>query len=224
MELIFAEPTYTVAQRRTILTKALDEARRLDIVAYPIDPKFRKPLEIDRINTILVTVKPEGLEEWGSAGQMVRNLAGAANLPPEVWAVYSEVILHKLGNEFPDILEVAGQLFFCPIISEKGVGYREGFVIGWDEEDTLNVAAYMAGGYVEVFMELLDYGAYVNGGFLGNVSYASIDRGTEDYWNVVAGDNFLDAVDTLAEVEILEPDPKFPGAELLKTFTKLKLA
>lgn len=82
----------------------------------------------------------------------------------------------------------------------------------------------MAGGYVEVFMELLDYGEYVNGGFLGNVSYASIDRGTEDYWNVVAGDNFLDTMDTLAEFEVLEPDPKFPGAELLKTFTKLKLA
>jgi hypothetical protein len=223
MELVFVEPTYTVAQRRTILTKALDETRRLDVITRPIDPKFSKTLEIDRINTVLVTVKPAELEEWGSAGQMVRNLAGYTKLPLEVWAVYSEEILHKLGNEFPDILDVAGQPFFCPIISEEGVGYREGFVIGWDEEDTLNVAAYMAGGYVEVFMELLDYGAYVNGGFLGNVSYANIDHGTEDYWNVVAGYNFLDAIETLAEVEILEPDPKFPGAELLRTFTKLKL-
>ena len=224
MELVFIEPAYTVAQRRTILTKAVDETQRLDIIAYPIDPKFRKPIEIDRITTTLVTVKPDGLEEWGSAVQMVRNLAGATKLPPEVWALYSEEILHKLGNEFPDILEIAGQLFFCPIISDEGVGYREGFVIGWDEEDTLNIAAYMAGGYVEVFMELSDYGEYINGGFLGNVSYVSIDRGTEDYWNVVAGDNFLNAMETLAEFEVLEPDPKFPGAELPKTFTKLKLA
>ena len=223
MELVFVEPTYTVARRRTILTKALNTTRRLDVITHPINPKISKPLEIDRITTTLVTVNPAELEEWGSAGQMVRNLVGATKLPPEVWDVYSEEILHKLGTKFPDILEVAGQLFFCPIVSDEGVGYRDGFVIGWDEEDTLNVAAYMAGGYVEVFMELLDYGAYVNGGFLGNVSYASIDRGTEDYWNVVAGNNFLNAMETLAEFEVLEPDPKFPGADLLKTFTKLKL-
>ena len=108
MELVFIEPAYTVAQRRTILTKAVDETQRLDIIAYPIDPKFRKPIEIDRITTTLVTVKPDGLEEWGSAVQMVRNLAGATKLPPEVWALYSEEILHKLGNDFPDILEIAG--------------------------------------------------------------------------------------------------------------------
>ena len=69
MELVFVEPAYTVAQRRTILTKAVDETQRIDIIAHPIDPKFSKPLEIDRINTTLVTVNPAGLEKWGLPGR-----------------------------------------------------------------------------------------------------------------------------------------------------------
>ena len=216
MELVFIEPAYTVAQRRTILTKAVDETQRLDIIAYPIDPKFRKPIEIDRITTTLVTVKPDGLEEWGSAVQMVRNLAGATKLPPEVWALYSEEILHKLGNEFPDILEIAGQLFFCPIISDEGVGYREGFVIGWMKKTLSTLRHTWQAGTSKFSWNYRITASTSTADSWETFSYVSIDRGTEDYWNVVAGDNFLNAMETLAEFEVLEPDPKFPGAEHAK--------
>lgn len=223
MELKYVDPAYTVAEKRSLFTKTLDGNRRLDIVARPQNPA-------DGVMPMWIN------QAFGSVIWNETNLKENDLCAPVVWESVNEgmsneavrVAALKLARDgllakVPNLKYGSRTAYICPVISERGEGYRQGYVVAWEESDALDVAAYMAGARADIYLDLLEYnGEYLGGEWLGDVDYSDLENGTDAYRRIVAGESFALAMETLEGIEALEPnDPEFPGEELLETFTKL---
>ena len=222
-ELKYVEPVYTVAEKHLLYTRALDGNRRLDIIARPIDPCIGDlPYDIEAAFESVIWNETDLKEDdlcapvvWES----VKECMGDEKIRVAALKLARDGLLAKVPNLKYD----SRTAYICPVISEYGDGYRRGYVVAWGEHDALDVAEFMAGGRVDIYLDLLDSnGEYLGGDFLGDLGYSNIDDDTDDYHRLVAGETFRSIMEIHLGIEAPEPrDPEFPGAELLETFTKL---
>lgn len=223
MELKYVEPAYTVAEKRSLFTKTLDGNRRLDIVARPQNPADGDmPMWINQAFGSVIWNETNLKENDLCAPLLVA--AASESIDNEAdRVVVLKLALDGLFAKVPNLKYDSRNPYICPVISERGEGYRRGYVVAWEESDALDVAAYMAGGRVDIYLDLLDFnGEYLGGEWLGDVDYSDLENDTDAYRRVVAGESFALAMETLEGIEAPEPqDPELPGEELLETFTKL---
>ena len=223
MALKFVSPAYTIAEKRSLFSKTLDGNRRLDIVARPVNPCIGDyPYVIEQaFKSVIMCVTDLRKEDLAIIG-LLNRLSGELD-SEDVQRGILNAILPMIIRPFPQLKQDGRTAYICPVISERGEGYRLGYVVAWQEEDALDVAAYMAGAWADIVLDLLDFnGGRLGGDFLGDLEYSNIDDDTDDYRRIVAGEMFRLAVEANLGIEAPEPeDPEFPGAELLETFTEL---
>lgn len=223
MELKYVEPAYTVAEKRSLFTKTLDGNRRLDIVARPLNPGYGDiPNSLKNAFESVVWIETYFNDKRAGHHAAHHWFLDQSEFEKN-WETYSHFIALGVEEDAPGFLNDERTAYFCPIDADKGDGYRRGYVVAWEESDALDVAAYMAGGRVDIYLDLLDFnGEYLGGEWLGDVDYSDLENDTDAYRRVVAGESFALAMETIEGIEAPEPnDPEFPGEELLETFTKL---
>ena len=223
MKLNFVEPAYDEAKKHLLYMKILEDNRRLDIIAQPINP-------------CIDDASAEVMQAFGSVILKVTDLREGVLYAPEVWSdlyegEYSESVQAEvLGNaatqindQRPELEDDERTVYVCPIVASSGVGYRHGYIAAWKKEDALTVAEFMAGGRADIYLELLDYnGEFLVGELLGDLSYSDVLCDMDDYRRIVEGETFAQAVKKHLGIEAPEPaNPEHPGAELLETFRKL---
>lgn len=223
MELKYVEPAYTVAEKRSLFTKTLDGNRRLDIVARPQNPADGDmPMWINQAFGSVIWNETNLKENDLCAPLLVA--AASESIDNEAdRVVVLKLALDGLLAKVPNLKYDSRNPYICPVISERGEGYRRGYVVAWEESDALDVAAYMAGARADICLDLLEYnGEYLGGEWLGDVDYSDLENDADAYRRIVAGESFALAMETIEGIEAPEPnDPEFPGEELLETFTKL---
>lgn len=223
MELKYVEPAYTVAEKRSLFTKTLDGNRRLDIVARPVNPCIGDyPYVIEQaFRSVIMCVTDLRKEDPALIG-LLNRLSGELD-SEDVQREILNAAPPRIIRPFPQLKQDGRTAYICPVISERGEGYRLGYVVAWQEEDALDVAEFMAGGRADIYVELLDFnGEYLRGYFLGDISYSDVLCETDSYQRIIEGEELRNAVVEQLGIEALEPqDPEFPGVELLETFTKL---
>lgn len=223
MELKYVEPAYTVAEKRSLFTKTLDGNRRLDIVARPQNPADGDmPMWINQAFGSVIWNETNLKENDLCAPLLVA--AASESIDNEAdRVVVLKLALDGLLAKVPNLKYDSRNPYICPVISERGEGYRLGYVVAWEESDALDVAAYMAGARADIYLDLLEYnGEYLGGEWLGDVDYSDLENDADAYRRIVAGESFALAMETIEGIEAPEPnDLEFPGEELLETFTKL---
>lgn len=219
----YIEPNTYTAVKGVKFTRGLPGGRRLDITTRPINPGYGDlPPEVeDAFESILFDV-PTTLNENPPLSRALYALdkepdSEEAKLKLLGW------VGHKITTRCPELLEDGRTAYVCPVFSDEGVGFSRGYVVGTDEADTRIVAEFLAGGRVEIYLDLCESnGELLGGELLGDLSYADVVCDTDAYRRVIGGETFALAMETHLGIEDLEPqDPEYPGAELLETFTKL---
>ena len=223
MNIKYVEPNTDTAMEGVKYTRGLPGGRRLDITTRPINPGYGDlPPEVeDAFESILFDV-PTTLNENTPLSRALYALdkepdSEEAKLKLLGW------VGHKITTRCPELLEDGRTAYVCPVFSDEGVGFSRGYVVGTDEADTRIVAEFLAGGRVEIYLDLCESnGELLGGELLGDLSYADVVCDTDAYRRVIGGETFALAMETYLGIEDLEPqDPEYPGAELLETFTKL---
>lgn len=220
-ELKYVEPVYTVAEKHLLFTRTLDGNRRLDIIAQPLNTGIMPPYIEQAFKSIVLCVPDLREEDPALIGllERLKHELDSVDAQKEVLRAAAGRVIYML----PQLKDDTRTAYICPVVSEKGDGYRLGYVVAWEEADALDVAEYMAGGRVGIYLDLLDSnGEFLGGDLLGDLSYSDVLCETDSYRRIVEGENLTLAMETHLGIEAPEPeDPEFPGAELLETFTKL---
>lgn len=219
----YVEPNTNTAMEGVKYTRGLPDGRRLDITTRPINPGYGDlPPEIeDAFESILFDV-PTTLNE----NPLLSRALYALGKEPDSEEAKRELlgwVARKITTRCPELLEDGCTAYVCPVFSDEGVGFSRGYVVGTDEADTRIVAEFLAGGRVEIYLDLCESnGELLGGDLLGDLSYADVVCDTDAYRRVIEGETFAGAVAWHLGIEAPEPqDPEYPGAELLETFTKL---
>ena len=223
LKIAYVEPNTDTAVKGVKFTRELPDGRRLDITTKPINPGYGDlPPEVkDAFESILFDV-PTTLDE---NPPLSRALYALDKEPDSEEAKRKLLcwVARKIIARCPELLEDGCTAYVCPVFSDEGVGFSRGYVVGTDEADTRIVAEFLAGGRVEIYLDLCESnGELLGGELLGDLSYSDIVGDTDTYRRIVEGENFALAMETHLGIEAPEPeDPEFPGAELLETFTNL---
>ena len=139
------------------------------------------------------------------------------------WAVLLGVAESRVICEFPELKDDPRTAYVCPVIAGSGAGYQHGYVVATDKSDAHTFAEYLAGGRVEIFLNLYSaVGGWLGGELLGDVSYSDALSNSDAYRRIIEGERFAEAVAGHITAGVPEPqDLEYPGAELLKTFKKI---
>lgn len=139
------------------------------------------------------------------------------------WAVLLGVAKSRVICKFPELKDDPRTAYVCPVIAGSGTGYQHGYVVATDEADAHTFAEYLAGGRVEIFLNLYSaVGGWLGGELLDNVSYTDVLNNSDTYRRIIQGERFAEAAAGHVTEGVPEPqNPEYPGAELLKTFTKV---
>lgn len=219
-------PTYEIPQeRKTLYTKTVGDGKRLDIVAWPLNPSDGTtfPDDIEMAFESVIWNETD-LDEEGITDQVMRDWMKNQTFG-DLEHPAMEAIRYDFLQNFLGIRGDERTAYICPIISHGGVGYGRGYVVAWEESDALEVAEYLAGGRVEILCGLIDTKEQqaIDSVWLGELSYSDVTCDTDQYRRIIEGENIMLALETL---EGIEPpaceDPEYPGAESLATFTKMK--
>lgn len=217
--------SYEEAQRRTLYTKDIGAGRQLTITVWPLSPLGQQGDYSDHIelayDSVLWTetslysesltsrIVKDYLREGAFEG--LNHLAKAA-------------VKYDMLKYFPHVKADGHTAYICPVKSQGRIGFHAGYVIGWDAEDTHDVAEYLAGGRVELACCLVDTseGKVIDTVPLGELSYSDVAGETDNYRLIIEGENLMQALEDLEGIEPPTPaNQKYPGAESLATFTKL---
>ena len=212
-------------ERKTLYTKTVGDGKRIDIVAWPLNPSDGTtfPDDIEMAFESVIWNETD-LAEEGINDQVMRDWMNDQTLG-DLEHSAMEAIRYDFLQNFSGIRGDERTSYICPIISHGGVGYERGYVVAWEESDALDVAEYLAGGRVEILCGLVDIKEQqaIDSVWLGELSYSDVTCDTDQYRRIIEGENTMLALETL---EGIEPpaceDPEYPGAESLATFTKMK--
>ena len=227
MKLEYVKPSYTIAQERLLYTKTLSGNRQLNIVARPLNlGEGVNPPDLDDAFKSVVWDEYVPMSRPYDSSYIAYRLGAKPIKSIGNWEEDSQVIAQEVENHVPGLLTDERTAYFCPVIAEYGDSCRAGYVVAWGEKEARTVAAYTAGAYININMELLDRnGKYINGRRLRVIEYTSIAHKPIEYWHIIEKDYFLEAMEALAGIKVPKSkNTQFLGAELLETFTKLKLA
>lgn len=225
-DLKFVPPAYEILEeRKTLYTKTVGDGKRIDIVAWPLNPSDGTtfPDDIDMAFESVIWNETD-LDEEGITDQVMRDWMKNQTFGDLEHPAMGAIRYDFLQN-FSGIRGDERTYYICPIISHGGVGYERGYVVAWEESDALEVAEYLAGGRVEILCGLIDTKEQqaIDSVWLGELSYSDVTCDTDQYRRIIEGENTMLALETL---EGIEPpaceDPEYPGAESLATFTKMK--
>lgn len=223
LKIAYVEPNTDTAVKGVKFTRGLPDGRRLDITTQPINPGYGDlPPEIeDAFESILFDV-PTTLNENPPLSHALYAL-GKEPDSAEAKRKLLGWVGRKITTRCPGLVNEGCTAYVCPVFSDEGVGFSRGYVVGTDEADTRIVAEFLAGGRVEIYLDLCESnGELLGGELLGDLSYADVVCDTDAYRRVIEGETFAGAVAWHLGIEAPEPqDPEYPGAELLETFTKL---
>lgn len=222
----FGPPAYEILEeRKTLYTKTVGDGKRLDVVAWPLNPSDGTTFP-DDIGMAFESViwNETDLDEEGITEQVMRDWMKNQTFG-DLEHPAMEAIRYDFLQNFSGIRGDERTAYICPIISHGGVGYERGYVVALEESDALEVAEYLAGGRVEILCGLIDTKEQqaIDSVWLGELSYSDVTCDTDQYRRILEGENTMLALETL---EGIEPpaceDPEYPGAESLATFTKMK--
>lgn len=223
LKIAYVEPNTDTAVKGVKFTRGLPDGRRLDITTQPINPGYGDlPPEIeDAFESILFDV-PTTLKENPPLSHALYAL-GKEPDSAEAKCKLLGWVGRKITTRCPELVAEGRTAYVHPVFSDEGVGFSRGYVVGTDEADTRIVAEFLAGGRAEVYLDLCESnGELLGGELLGDLSYSDVTNDTDTYRRIIEGETFARAVAWHLGIEAPEPqDPEFPGAELLKTFTKL---
>lgn len=223
LKIAYVEPNTDTAVKGVKFTRELPDGRRLDITTQPINPGYGDlPPEVkDAFESILFDV-PTTLDE---NPPLSRALYALDKEPDSEEAKRKLLcwIARKIIARCPELLEDGCTAYVCPVFSDEGVGFSRGYVVGTDEADTRIVAEFLAGGRVEIYLDLCESnGELLGGELLGDLSYTDVVCDTDAYRRIVAGEEFRCSMETHLGIEESESeDSEFTGEELLETFTKV---
>lgn len=211
MKFQYAPCQYDIAEDRILFTHWLDGGRYLDVVVQGINPVVRD-------------APPEVAEAFKSVILTAPELGDPQKAAYEWEYVNTEMVARMTLTKFPELEDDPRTAYIYPIISESNVGYHWGFVVAWNEKDARTVAEYMAGGLAEIYLDLVERDGELAGStLLGKLSYSDVVCDTDAYRRIIQGEEFVEAVEERLGIEAPEPkDPERPGAELLKTFRKVR--
>lgn len=223
LKLAYVEPNTDTAMKGVKFTRELPNGRRLDITTQPINPSYGDlPPEVeDAYESVLFDV-PTTLNE----NPLLSRALYALGREPDSEKAKRELlgwVARKITTRCPELVDEGRAMYVCPVFSDEGGGFSRGYVVGTDEADTRIVAEFLAGGRVEIYLDLRESNGELLGcELLGDLSYADVVCDTDAYLRVIGGETFALAMATHLGIEDHEPqDPEFPGEELLETFTKL---
>jgi hypothetical protein len=139
------------------------------------------------------------------------------------WAVLLGVAKSRVICKFPELKDDPRTAYVCPVIAGSGAGYQHGYVVATDKSDAHTFAEYLAGGRVEIFLNLYSaVGGWLGGELLGDVSYSDALSNSDTYRRIIEGERFAEAAAGHITAGVPEPqNPEYPVAELLKTFKKI---
>lgn len=223
----FVPSAYEILEeRKTLYTKTVGDGKRIDIVAWPLNPSDGTtfPDDIEMAFESVIWNETD-LEETDLCAPVIwETMNGGMNLEI-IRVVALKAATDGILSRMPELEDDERTAYICPIISHGGVGYERGYVVAWEESDALEVAEYLAGGRVEILCGLIDTKEQqaIDSVWLGELSYSDVTCDTDQYRRIIEGENIMLALETL---EGIEPpaceDPEYPGAESLATFTKMK--
>lgn len=222
----FVPPAYEIPkERKTLYTKTVGDGKRIDIVAWPLNPSDGTtfPDDIEMAFESVIWNETD-LDEEGITDQVMRYWMKSQTFG-DLEHPAMEAIRYDFLQNLSGIRGDERTAYICPIISHGGVGYGRGYVVAWEESDALEVAEYLGGGRVEILCGLIDTKEQqaIDSVWLGELSYSDVTCDTDQYRRIIEGENTMLALETL---EGIEPpaceDPEYPGAESLATFIKMK--
>ena len=186
----FVPPAYEILEeRKTLYTKTVGDGKRIDIVAWPLNPHEGTTLQndIDMAYESVILVETD-IKETDQCARVIWEIVNGGMNLEIIRAAGLKAAMDGILSRMPELEDDERTAYICPIISHGGVGYERGYVVTWEESDALDVAEYLAGGRVELLCGLVETREQqpLESTWLGELSYSDITGDTDTYRRILA--------------------------------------